>query len=797
MSKNYTKYTNSLEAERNRDIKEKAANYSKIRENEAKNFNIKEYFEGKYFRKNLNRMNDKEKKKFVYGYLKDLGYSKNAINAFGKEEIYKILGEILSKQVYENAVKYSKIRENEASQKNIYNYFGTKHFKNNISKMNDVSKNEFILEYVNNGRLTDLIHSENLRNAIGPKIIDEILRELYSQQKIKYPKIAETFEENRNNIYYLLAHGSIIPNEYFFVPKNVSIILNQTPGESVTTYMNKMAQKHMSADINQDYLNHLLPGISYFPVINNKIIQTNNKNQLRFFKSGDLINNIDLDFNLAWENNNTQYPSGIIKFVDSLDEEYIKLKRKYSNNAYINKHHIKEGNISWPEINSNNFETDLREIILKFKNKRGHFVLIVGTCLYETKNALRRNLLTAPAKKKKNNISQITDPQIPFYKLGKSKLQCFQDLSTSEQFKDIKRIGNLSSTRNLVNCYQEILNKLRLAKKKKELFKNKINIHIFDESIDSLIEHLKNIYKNSSIIENKFLISILNLFPKIQNVKNERRQYKNKFKNINEKNIYQIPNTNNIPFNMFKNNENSQEINNNNAMKAYEEAYNLGMKLLKAEAITNGILNQNSTFLKLNELVNLVAQEASTSAILNKGQYALTGYFFGKYQPVKNGLKKVKNGNLNIIINKNIGENTKLKLIMKEKIIEILKKVAQKAKNTVDKLYLNRELTNTNSTSNQQGRTSITNSNQQGLNVGNKIIFKGKEARINSINNNYVTLSRSNNRGGEKISIPINNLRNKIQKGGYINIKKYGRRKIRYYKNGNPYVIINGKKKKI
>ena len=68
---------------------------------------------------------------------------------------------------------------------------------------------------------------------------------------------------------------------------------------------------------------------------------------------------------------------------------------------------------------------------------------------------------------------------------------------------------------------------------------------------------------------------------------------------------------------------------------------------------------------------------------------------------------------------------------------------------------------------------------------------------INSINNNHVTLTLSNNQGGEKISIPINNLKNKIQRGGYINIKKYGRRKIRYYKNGNPYVIINGKKKKI
>ena len=39
----------------------------------------------------------------------------------------------------------------------------------------------------------------------------------------------------------------------------------------------------------------------------------------------------------------------------------------------------------------------------------------------------------------------------------------------------------------------------------------------------------------------------------------------------------------------------------------------------------------------------------------------------------------------------------------------------------------------------------------------------------------------------------------KISGGGrrYINIKNHGKRKIRYYKNGNPYIIIKGKKKKI
>ena len=31
----------------------------------------------------------------------------------------------------------------------------------------------------------------------------------------------------------------------------------------------------------------------------------------------------------------------------------------------------------------------------------------------------------------------------------------------------------------------------------------------------------------------------------------------------------------------------------------------------------------------------------------------------------------------------------------------------------------------------------------------------------------------------------------------YIMIEKYGKRKIRYFKNGNKYVIINGKKVKL
>jgi len=49
----------------------------------------------------------------------------------------------------------------------------------------------------------------------------------------------------------------------------------------------------------------------------------------------------------------------------------------------------------------------------------------------------------------------------------------------------------------------------------------------------------------------------------------------------------------------------------------------------------------------------------------------------------------------------------------------------------------------------------------------------------------------------EIFSTPPNN-KNKIsQAWGYIYLKNIGKRKIRYYKNGNKYVIVKGKKKKI
>ena len=46
-------------------------------------------------------------------------------------------------------------------------------------------------------------------------------------------------------------------------------------------------------------------------------------------------------------------------------------------------------------------------------------------------------------------------------------------------------------------------------------------------------------------------------------------------------------------------------------------------------------------------------------------------------------------------------------------------------------------------------------------------------------------------------NLPKENNSNTPQVGGYIYLKNIGKRKIRYYKNGNKYVIVKGRKKKI
>ena len=60
------------------------------------------------------------------------------------------------------------------------------------------------------------------------------------------------------------------------------------------------------------------------------------------------------------------------KINETLDENWHKLKRKYNKKAYINEHHIKKGNISWPEITSNNFSNPL-DLGIPLGDQGGHF----------------------------------------------------------------------------------------------------------------------------------------------------------------------------------------------------------------------------------------------------------------------------------------------------------------------------------------------------------------------------------------------------------------------------------------
>jgi hypothetical protein len=52
-------------------------------------------------------------------------------------------------------------------------------------------------------------------------------------------------------------------------------------------------------------------------------------------------------------------------------------------------------------------------------------------------------------------------------------------------------------------------------------------------------------------------------------------------------------------------------------------------------------------------------------------------------------------------------------------------------------------------------------------------------------------------RGTQQNAPSKENRANISQSGGYVHIKNIGKRKIRYYKNGNPYVIVKGKKKRL
>jgi hypothetical protein len=79
---------------------------------------------------------------------------------------------------------------------------------------------------------------------------------------------------------------------------------------------------------------------------------------------------------------------------------------------------------------------------------------------------------------------------------------------------------------------------------------------------------------------------------------------------------------------------------------------------------------------------------------------------------------------------------------------------------------------------------------------------RNKKIKIIHVEGNNVVYDPDFEQGGsskDELVMSINNLYRNYEllksplKGGFVNITKIGRRKIRYYKNGNPYVIIKGK----
>jgi|688.fasta_scaffold307881_1 hypothetical protein len=275
----------------------------------------------------------------------------------------------------------------------------------------------------------------------------------------------------------------------------------------VTTpsYLTFQHKNFMLESINKYYLFACLPGISYKISLENDLNIKNN--QLRFFESGDIINNINFDFKMKYENSRI-YKSGIIKIHKNnfLNDE--KNNGNNSNNLpKLSRHNVK----TWPEITENNYETTLHNVISKFKNKPGHYVLIVGSCLageYETV-------------KKKSIIYKK-------YDIIKKKLACFQNLARQIQNNTnnkIIRLQNFSSTiKKKQNCYKELIGKLE----KKINTSNGTNKQIFQ----SIYNYLIDIYKENKLFELNEFIDILEYIDDLK---------PNNNKNNNQNNI-ELPN---------------------------------------------------------------------------------------------------------------------------------------------------------------------------------------------------------------------------------------------------------------
>ena len=337
----------------------------------------------------------------------------------------------------------------------------------------------------------------NLLNNKKDKIYDflyEYINEEYEKRKNIYPKIYNTLINHKDNIYLLIAHGSIIPNELFLVPHNLSIILTTTPG--YFTYSSIKKNELINNSVNKRLLQSLSPGISY----RNK---TGKKNQLRFFKSGDIINNVNFDFKMNFPDINGTWQGGIMKYY-----EENKQSSKNNNGTALLNYHISSditSRPSWPEITENNYITNLNEIVKKFHGKKGHYVLIVSSCQYYGHYENGKPIVNSNKLKKLSIIYQ-------WQELLKARLNCFQDLSKKiDENKEKKRLHNMSSTYKKENCYYEIMRKIKIALNNIELYKkyNFNNENRLENKLKRFKNKLETAFHKTTLFDITFLVNIL------------------------------------------------------------------------------------------------------------------------------------------------------------------------------------------------------------------------------------------------------------------------------------------------
>jgi len=475
-----------------------------------------------------------------------------------------------------------------------------------------------------------LIAYYNKPNEFKSKLKIDIIdiNKILSERHKIYPNISEVYNNHKYNIYISDSHGSIITNEYFFVPKNLSIILLTTPGYK--TWSNIISD-NIFTQINNSF-KVLFPGKLYG--------YKGQKNNIRFFRPGDIINNIYFNYKLDYNiNNKYTYNSGIYRLYNKNGiKRHISNKKKKNEKAYL-KDHIKENNNgpSWPEITETNYYNhtlnDITKKFIKYKNNK--YILVVISCL--TGNSL--------SEVRRNSILYKFKEEL------RTKLQCFQDISIrldEDEKVGRKRLQNMSSTlitsKYTKSCYYEILQRIGKDNRLNNILESYINnCEIFDNSFMELILHLlesvkqmvehskhnKNKNKNKTI-SNKEAFNILGI-NNTSNFNKIKKAYFKKLRSIHPNKVRSKVNRNNKEyteiflkikpwFNKLRKNKklksNIKSI--NNKRKSWLENYKSRKNNLNINIKNyNKLNNKNKKKILVNQLEYIIKNNKELAKVLN------------------------------------------------------------------------------------------------------------------------------------------------------------------------------------